>query len=237
MPDQDLTFILLANTPNLTTPFPLGGGDVMYSTPALAFWEYFVFPRLHGVAVPDIDWEAPAADLVGQLEGVAEPAVRAFLERELWSHRMLFHSVGRTDLVERLAGVHRQVYPDSSGLSDYLASAAEASPEGERVDLTAAERERMVGSYVLDEERSDWPASLGEAPPGFEVTLHGRELVACASDEDAALVMIPVGPTRFRAVGGPTGYLYFDVELEGQLPAAVTVMLGDLGQLVYVPAP
>ncbi len=39
VPDEDLTFILLANTPNLTTPFPLGGGDVMYSTPALAFWE------------------------------------------------------------------------------------------------------------------------------------------------------------------------------------------------------
>ena len=129
VPEENLTFIILANTDNLSTPHPMGEGDVLLSTVALAFYETFVFPRQYGQTVPQVDWEADERDLVSQLQQVTdvrepqsndvrEPqsngeAVREILERELWSYRQIFASVGRTELCERLLDVHGQVYPQS----------------------------------------------------------------------------------------------------------------------------
>ncbi|MCO5185430.1 MAG: serine hydrolase [Anaerolineae bacterium] len=112
VPDQQLTFILLANNYNLTRPFPLGEGDVLYSTPALAFYKHFVLPRHADSAVPTINWEAPATSIVQQLRQVPDPAVRDLLEHELWSYRKLFASVGRFDRAEMLYTVHQQAFPE-----------------------------------------------------------------------------------------------------------------------------
>lgn len=85
VPDENVTFIILANTANLTTPYPLGSGDVLYSTLALTFYKTFVFPRQFGKTVPRVDWEANEQDLVNQLKQVTDEDVREVLERELWS--------------------------------------------------------------------------------------------------------------------------------------------------------
>jgi hypothetical protein len=74
----------------------------------------YVFPRQFGKAVPAIDWEADEQDLVNQLKQVTDADVREILERELWSYRQLFASVGRSDLVERLVDVRGKAYRWSS---------------------------------------------------------------------------------------------------------------------------
>jgi len=110
-PDEDLTFIILANTDNLSTPFRcLGNGDVLCSTLALNFYKTFVFPGIYGVVVPSIDWDAGRENLVQQLEGIEDENVREVLERELWSHRQVYASVGRGDMVTHLDNVQRQVF-------------------------------------------------------------------------------------------------------------------------------
>lgn len=55
VPDENLTFIVLANSYNLTRPYPFDRGDVLYSTPAIAFYKRFVFPRQFGRSIPAID--------------------------------------------------------------------------------------------------------------------------------------------------------------------------------------
>jgi CubicO group peptidase (beta-lactamase class C family) len=120
VPDYDLTFIVLANTHNLTTPFPLGDGDVTKSILALSFLRYFIYPEQHGSMPPSIDWEADDVELMGQLSDVTDEAARTFLERELWSFRQVYASVGRFDLVERLQRVDYRVYPQSSFRLDRL---------------------------------------------------------------------------------------------------------------------
>jgi CubicO group peptidase (beta-lactamase class C family) len=111
-PEHDLTFILLANSYNLTRPYQLGAGDVLYSTPALAFYKHFVFPAQFDKVVPAIDWSADRSALVAQLDAVTDPDVRAVLEHELWSTRMLYASTGRFSLANRLKQVHRQAFPE-----------------------------------------------------------------------------------------------------------------------------
>ena len=49
--DLDITFIVLANTDNLTVPFPgIGHGDLSKSLPALTFLHHFGYPEVNGVA-------------------------------------------------------------------------------------------------------------------------------------------------------------------------------------------
>jgi hypothetical protein len=57
-------------------------------------------------------------------------------------------------------------------------------------------------------------------------------LVACVPD-DAPLTLIPIGPTRFRGLGGPNGTIYVEVDLDGKKVKSFTVELDDTLKLVY----
>lgn len=112
VPDENLTFIILANNYNLTRPFPLGDGDVLVSTPALLFYERFVFPRVTGKTVPSVDWKANQGEIIAQLNQVTDADMREILERELWSYRKLYASVGEKTQVYKLLAIHRRVFTD-----------------------------------------------------------------------------------------------------------------------------
>ncbi len=231
VPDHRLTFIVLANTPNLTTPFPLGDGDALTSTLALAFYREFVFLRRYDASLPVVDWEADEADLVAQLGEITDDDVRRLVQRELWSYRRLFYSVGRVDVVTQLQHVRDQVFPEAVELSTYLASAADEPPEP-GIEVSAADLEPLVGTYVLDADASQWPPDLGEDPPAsVRVWLEAGRLVSCAPDGPPS-ILTPTGPVRFQTSTG--------LEIEGQVVdgevQSVTARLSDDVNLVYVPA-
>jgi hypothetical protein len=236
-PDEHLTFIILANTANLSTPYPLGDGDVLYSTLALTFYETFVFPRKYGKTVPQVDWEADEQDLVGQWKQVTDEDVREILERELWSYRQLFASVGRLDLADRLVNVRgkacrwsRLKNPD---LDLYLFRGVEQlAPVGERIELGEAELQRFAGRYGL----SCWPEIEGDSPPSeMSVAVQDGNLVACAPGM-ARLSLIPIAPARFRILyvaGTPNGYITFD--MNGDRVETATFEISDTIEVVYEP--
>jgi len=237
VPDEHLSFIILANTANLSTPYPLGEGDVLYSTLAMTFYEAFVFPRQHGQTVPQVDWEAGEQDLVNQLEQVADEAVRDILERELWSYRQLFASVGRSDLVGRLVDVRGKAYRWSglknADLDLHLSQGVEhLAPVGERIELSEAELGRFAGLYQL----SHWPEIEGDSPPSeMSVIVQDGKLIACAPGM-ARLTLIPIAPTRFRILhvaGTPSGHVTFDID--GDRIETATVELSDTIEVVYEP--
>ena len=96
IPAENLTFIVLANTDNLTAPFNgIGKGDVSKSLLALTFFRHFIFPEKLGTEIPAIDWSATEGPIINQLAAVDDPAVKEFLERELWAYRQAYASVGR----------------------------------------------------------------------------------------------------------------------------------------------
>jgi hypothetical protein len=231
VPEHGLTFIVLGNTPNLSTPFPLGDGDALASTLTLAFYREFVFPRLHDASLPVVDWEADEAELVAELGEITDDDIGRFVRRELWSYRRLFYSVGRLDIATRLQHVRDQVFREAVDLSTYLASAADKPPELP-FEVNATDLEPLVGTYVLDADASEWPADLGEDPPAsVRVWLEAGGLVSCAPDGPPS-VLTPIGPARFRTSEG----LNIEGQVVGGVVQSVTAQLSDDVTLVYLPA-
>ena len=77
VPEKNLTFIILANTDNLTVPFAgIGYGDVSKSALALAFFRYFIFPEQHSTILPNINWDADQEILIQQLANVEDESAQ-----------------------------------------------------------------------------------------------------------------------------------------------------------------
>jgi CubicO group peptidase (beta-lactamase class C family) len=115
VPGEELTFVVLANTDNLTVPFPgIGSGDVSRSTLFLTFFRHYLFPIRHGYELPPIEWSGDQANLVAQLAAVGDGASLAFLERELWSFRQAFASSGQHEQAAALMDVATKAFPSSS---------------------------------------------------------------------------------------------------------------------------
>lgn len=114
VPSEGLTFIVLANTDNLTVPFPnIGSGDLARSILFLTFYRHFLFPALRDHQVPAIDWSAGRSELVEALAAVEDNDSRRFLERELWSFRQALASSGQVAQAEILLRVANTVFPGS----------------------------------------------------------------------------------------------------------------------------
>jgi CubicO group peptidase (beta-lactamase class C family) len=56
VPDESITFIILANTEYLSRPYDLGAGDVLRSPVALAFYKTFILEPQLGQPIPEVDW-------------------------------------------------------------------------------------------------------------------------------------------------------------------------------------
>jgi CubicO group peptidase (beta-lactamase class C family) len=232
VPDENITFIILANTTNLNTPHPFGYGDTLYSTPALAFYEAFVFPRQYGKTVPQVDWAAPQRDLLNQLKQITDEDVREVLERDLWSHRQLFVSVGQSELAARLHRIHPQVYGASraSELDLYAVSGVEYHPVAQaQVELSEAELGRLLGEYVLSDLP---PVEAGTLPSEVSIGIDQGELFG-ASPDDGCISLAPVTPTRFAIPESPG--LYVEFHLNGDRVEEVTVEAAGEIAAVYQP--
>lgn len=49
------------------------------------------------------------------------------------------------------------------------------------------------------------------------------------------VTLVPVAPTRFRGLGGPNGYIYMEVDVNGDKVESLTAELDDTLALVYEP--
>lgn len=110
VPDEGITFVVLANTNNLSAPFDLRQADVLRSPLALAFYKAFVLDPEGEKGVPDINWEAGVREQVRQLNRCSGESVQDLLRRELLSYTMLFPSMGRGEKLPQLLGVYAWVY-------------------------------------------------------------------------------------------------------------------------------
>jgi CubicO group peptidase (beta-lactamase class C family) len=228
-PEQNLAFIVLANTVYLNLPWSMT--DISYHTMALAFYETFVFPRQFGRTVPEVDWEASEDTLVNELGRVTDPAVRQVLERELWAYRQLYAAVGRSDLVAKLLRVHERAYPDStpSALDLFMLrgspQAISASLATDQVQLTEAQMGRLMGDYVLSDSGGA-PANL---PPEVRFqAVNGRPVV---SFSQGCLDLVSLTPTSLTT---PLREFTVSLQLEGDAVTGVSVR-GPGFDAVYVP--
>ena len=100
LPDEGLTFIVLANTDMLSRPVPWNEADVLDSLPALTFYKRFVLAPRYDQPLPTIDWSSAELPLLTAISHVEDEAVRDLLSKELQA---------RQGLASALAGVKEQL--------------------------------------------------------------------------------------------------------------------------------
>lgn len=155
VPERDITFIIMANTDNLSRPTDLGGGDVFTSPVAMAFLKTFILPEVLGEAVPDIDWNASPEQLQQQLKLAADKSYADLVTRQLLNQARIGASVGRPAEAARLFGVYAAAYsknlPDELSKKTAIAEIARvADDKNETVEFNLA-REQRVRIYATGE--------------------------------------------------------------------------------------
>jgi hypothetical protein len=230
-PDQNLTFIILANSAQLNIPWP--SGDILYHTMALAFFETFVYPRKSGKTVPEVNWEADEADLVKQLNQIKDPDLRKILERELWAYRQLFFSVGKSELATRLLNVHQVVFPDFSptSLDTYTTTGPriDTSPglTSDQVQLTPAELERLTGTYILSDTLAN-RLSIPIPPETQSQVLNGKLIISFVG---SCIDLVAKSPTQFIT---PDQQISISFQMDGEEVERIVVQLYGM-VVVYLP--
>jgi CubicO group peptidase (beta-lactamase class C family) len=110
VPEQNITFIAMANTDNLSRPTDLGAGDVLSSPVGLAFLKTFIFPAKFGEALPAVNWQAAHEELKAQLSQLAQKPYADVYTRELQTQTRIWMSTGRRDDARRLMRVYGELY-------------------------------------------------------------------------------------------------------------------------------
>jgi len=106
IPEKKLTFVILANSNNLSRPFGLGAGDLFTSIFAIEFIKKFANPELNY----EIDWDSSKEVLKSQLVDADSSPYRNLVKKELFSEASLQFSSGKEDLVTNLFQVYSDIY-------------------------------------------------------------------------------------------------------------------------------
>ena len=201
VPDLQLTLIVLANTQNLSRPFPLGidGVSVLTSPFAWAFYKTFVLDLRLEEPVPSIDWTADADELVAQLSRVTDADMARYVNQELWTMRMLCAGVGRYELASQLLAAHNEVFPQWRATPNdlYQVGRPSARPDDDIVALTDEETVRWIGPYRID------PAYAASGlPMTIEIRSLGHRLLAIDAG-GGCQQLLPQSPTRAVTSSNP----------------------------------
>jgi CubicO group peptidase (beta-lactamase class C family) len=113
VPEQNITFIIMANSDNLSRPTDLGAGDALNSPAGMAFLKTFIFPEKFGESMPEISWDAPVAELKNQLKAIAGKPYADIYRTELITKFRIYQSVGRTTDADQLKKRYRELYSRS----------------------------------------------------------------------------------------------------------------------------
>jgi|GEM_PF-454280 len=117
VPEYNMTFIVFANTDNLSRPFRLGDGDVMNSIMALAFLKTFIFPQKYQEILPEINWKAEENGLKAQLKQIEGKDYKEIYAKELTARARMLSSVGKEEAADRLHKIHGEFF---SGYNDRI---------------------------------------------------------------------------------------------------------------------
>jgi CubicO group peptidase (beta-lactamase class C family) len=108
--ERNITFIIMANSDNLSRPTDLGSGDALSSPVGMAFLKTFIFPEKFGESIAEISWNTPVAELKNQLNAVAAKPYADLYRTDLVTKFRVYQSVGRGTDAEQLMKTYGALY-------------------------------------------------------------------------------------------------------------------------------
>jgi CubicO group peptidase (beta-lactamase class C family) len=116
VPEQNITFIIMANSDNLSRPTDLGAGNALSSPVGMAFLKTFVFPEKFGESISEINWNAPLPELKNQINAVSAKPYADVYRTDLVSKVRIYQSTGRaadtTPLMKMYGELYSKPMPD-----------------------------------------------------------------------------------------------------------------------------
>ena len=110
VPEQNITFIIMANSDNLSRPTELGAGNALSSPVGLAFLKTFIFPEKFGESVSEISWTTPVPELKNQLNAVAAKPYADVYRADLVTKFRIYQSVGRAADAVQVAKIYGELF-------------------------------------------------------------------------------------------------------------------------------
>jgi len=110
VPERNMTFIIMANSDNLSRPTDLGAGDATSSPVAMAFLKTFIFPEKFGKSFTPVNWNAPVAELRTQLQPLSGDPFAALRVKDLIMQIRILQSVGKADEAARLMKTYGELF-------------------------------------------------------------------------------------------------------------------------------
>jgi CubicO group peptidase (beta-lactamase class C family) len=110
VPERNMTFIIMANSDNLSRPTDLGAGNALSSAVGMAFLKTFIFPEKFGEAIPEINWNASVAELKNQLNQLASKPYADLYRTDLVTKLRIYQSVGRANEGLALVKLYGELY-------------------------------------------------------------------------------------------------------------------------------
>ena len=110
VPERNITFIIMANSDNLSRPTDLGSGDALSSPVGMAFLKTFIFPEKFGESIAEMNWNTPVAELKDQLNAIAAKPYADLYRTDLVTKFRIYQSVGRVTDAAQLMKTYGALY-------------------------------------------------------------------------------------------------------------------------------
>lgn len=110
VPEQKMTFIIMANSDNLSRPTDLGAGNALSSAVGMAFLKTFIFPEKFGETIPEINWHAPVAELKQQFNVLSSKPYADIYRTDLATKVRILQSVGQANDGLPLVKLYSELY-------------------------------------------------------------------------------------------------------------------------------
>jgi len=107
VPQKDLTFVILANSNNLTRPTSLGSGDLLTSLFSLEFIKTFI---LYNEDLPVVDHRITATEFKEKWKAVQGTPFKDMYEKEIFAYARLYGSVGEQEKATSLMRMFQSTY-------------------------------------------------------------------------------------------------------------------------------
>ena len=159
VPGQNITFIIMANSDNLSRPTDLGSGDALSSPVGMAFLKTFIFPEKFGESRPEISWTAPVTELKNQLNVLAGKPYADLYRKDLVTKVRIHQSVGRVTDATQLMKVYGELY--SKPMPDDLAKLPVIAQIVQVLD-----NEDKTAAFTLPGSQEVRIFAIGEGQPG-----------------------------------------------------------------------
>jgi hypothetical protein len=210
IPEKNITFIVMANTDNLSRPTDLGSGDALTSPVGIAFLKTFIFPELFGASLPEINWKAPNEELKAQVKQTFGKSYAEIYTKELNTRVRINQSVSQRTESSRLMKIYGELY--LKGLpSDLVKKSAVAQIVGVNDDADktvefSIEQDKRIRIFAAGEGQGGqmfdygWIENAANGKPVWEMkepeTTHAGG--AAKNRKVDTLITLPAGKYKLR---------------------------------------